>query len=216
MAPPCVHDGGHSAAGRYLHGAGRLRFVLVCDACGAERGDVDSLAYRPNPRPYANHPAQLVARTLGIESERAGRVRMAALLCDIGSARIPDGVLAKSGPLTPEDWDAVRRHPEHSAAMLAGPGYDDLRPWILAHHERPDGRGYPAALPASDIPLEAAIVSVATAWESMTDDRPHRPALTPVLASHELVRGAGTQFDPAVVDAALSALAPSVPARVAA
>ena len=110
-------------------------------------------------------------------------MRLAALLCDIGSARIPDGVLAKSGPLTPEDWDAVRRHPEHSAAMLGGPGYDDLRPWILAHHERPDGRGYPSALPASDIPLEAAIVSVATAWEAMTDDRPHRPALTPLLAS---------------------------------
>ncbi len=216
MAPPCVHDGGHSAVGRYLRGPGRLRFVLVCDACGAERGEVDSLAYRPNPRPYANHPAELVARALGVEPARAGRIRLAALLCDIGSARLPDGVLAKSGPLTPEEWDAVRRHPEHSAAMLGGPGYDDLRPWILAHHERPDGRGYPAALPASDIPLEAAIVSVATAWEAMTDDRPHRPALTPLLASRELVRSAGTQFDPAVVDAAVSALAPPVVGRAAA
>ena len=149
MTPSCAHDGGHSAVGRYLRGAGRLRFLLVCDACGAERGDVDSVAYRPNPRPYANHPAERIARALGIERLRAGRVRL-------------------------------------------------------------------AALPASDIPLEAAIVSVATAWESMTDDRPHRPALTPLLASRELVRGAGTQFDPAVVDAALSALAPSVPARVAA
>jgi HD-GYP domain-containing protein (c-di-GMP phosphodiesterase class II) len=202
--------------GRHLRDAGRLRFVLVCDACGAERGDVDSLVYRPHPRPYANHPAELVARALGIEPGRAARVRLAALLCDIGTARIPEGVLAKPGSLSPEDWDAVRRHPEHSAAMLGGPGYDDLRPWILAHHERPDGRGYPAALPASDIPLEAAVVSVATAWEAMTDERPHRPALTPLLASRELVRGAGTQFDPAVVDAALSALAPSVPARAAA
>ncbi len=216
MAPPCVHDGGHSAVARYLRGPGRLRFVLVCDACGAERGDVDSLAYRPNPRPYANHPAELVARALGVEPARAGRIRLAALLCDIGSARLPDGVLAKSGPLTPEEWDAVRRHPEHSAAMLGGPGYDDLRPWILAHHERPDGRGYPAALPASDIPLEAAIVSVATAWEAMTDDRPHRPALTPLFACQELMNGSGTQFDPAVVDAAVSALALPVVGRAAA
>jgi HD-GYP domain-containing protein (c-di-GMP phosphodiesterase class II) len=216
MAQPCVHDGGHSAVGRYLRGAGRLRFLLVCDACGAERGDVETLAYRPHPRPYSNHPAERVARALGIEPRRAGRVRLAALLCDIGSARIPEGVLAKPGPLTPEDWEAVQRHPEYSAAMLGGSGYDDLRPWILAHHERPDGRGYPAALPASDIPLEAAVVSVATSWEAMTDDRPHRPALTPLLASRELMRGSGTQFDPTVVDAALAVLAPTVAPRAAA
>jgi HD-GYP domain-containing protein (c-di-GMP phosphodiesterase class II) len=216
MTTPCLHDGGHSAVGRYLRGAGRLRFVLICDGCGAERGDVDSLAYRPHPRPYANHPAERVARALGIEPHRAGRVRLAALLCDIGSARVPDGVLDKSGPLTPEDWDNVQRHPEHSAAMLGGPGYDDLRPWILAHHERPDGRGYPSSMAASDIPIEAAVVSVATAWEAMTDDRPHRHALSPALASHELARGAGTQFDPAVVDAALSVLAPAAASRAAA
>jgi HD-GYP domain-containing protein (c-di-GMP phosphodiesterase class II) len=100
--------------------------------------------------------------------------------------------------------------------MLGGPGYDDLRPWILAHHERPDGRGYPSSMPASDIPIEAAVVSVATAWEAMTDERPHRPALSPALASHELARGAGTQFDPTVVDAALSVLAPAAAPRAAA
>jgi HD-GYP domain-containing protein (c-di-GMP phosphodiesterase class II) len=216
MTTLCVHDGGHSAVGRYLRGAGRLRFLLVCDGCGAERGDVDSLAYRPRPRPYANHPAERVARAIGIERHRAGRIRLAALLCDIGSARIPDGVLDKSGPLTPEEWDTVQRHPQHSAAMLGGPGYDDLRPWILAHHERPDGRGYPSSMPAADIPIEAAVVSVATAWEAMTDERPHRPALSPALASHELARGAGTQFDPTVVDAALSVLAPAVAPRAAA
>ncbi len=91
MAPPCVHDGGHSAVGRYLRGPGRLRFVLVCDACGAERGDVDSLAYRPNPRPYANHPAELVARALGVEPARAGRIRLAALLCDIDAGGVGRG-----------------------------------------------------------------------------------------------------------------------------
>ena len=213
MASSCAHAGGHSAVSRYLPGAGRLRFLLVCDACGAERGDVDSLAYRPHPRPYANHPAERIALAVGIEPDRAMRVRLAALLCDIGSARIPEGVLDKPGPLAPEEWDAVRRHPIHSAAMLGGSGYDDLRPWILAHHERPDGRGYPAALPASDIPLEAAVVSVATAWEAMTADRPHRPAMPQLLAVRELVRGAGTQFDPDVVDAALRVLAPTLPVR---
>ncbi len=215
MAPLCAHDGGHSAVGRYMPGAGRLRFLLVCDACGAERGDVDSLAYRPRPRPYANHPAERIARALELEPGRAGRVRLAALLCDIGTARIPPGVLEKPGPLTADEWDAVRRHPEYSAAMLSGPGYDDLRPWIVAHHERPDGRGYPGGLTGPDIPPEASVVSVATAWEAMTDDRPHRPALTPLLASRVLVLGAGTQFDPIVVDAALSVL-PTVVGRAAA
>ena len=143
-------------------------------------------------------------------------MRLAALLCDIGAARIPGEVLGKQGPLTDGEWEAVRRHPEYSAAMLAGPGYDDLRPWIVAHHERPDGRGYPLGLPASDIPVEAAIVSVATAWEAMADERPYRPPLTPLAASRELVRGAGTQFDPAVVDAAVSTLAPAFVGRAAA
>jgi HD-GYP domain-containing protein (c-di-GMP phosphodiesterase class II) len=212
----CKHDGGHSAVGRYLPAAGRLRFLLVCDACGAERGDVDSLAYRPRPRPYANHPAERIASALGFEPGRADRVRLAALVCDIGSARIPAGVLEKQGPLTTDEWDAVHRHPEHSAAMLSGAGFDDLRPWILAHHERPDGRGYPAGLQGSDIPLEAAIVSVASAWEGMTSDRPHRSALTPLVASQELMHGAGTQFDPAVVDAAVYLLAPAVAGRAAA
>jgi HD-GYP domain-containing protein (c-di-GMP phosphodiesterase class II) len=212
----CTHDGGHSAVGRYMAAAGRLRFLLVCDACGAERGDVDSLAYRPRARPYANHPAERIASALGLEPGHADRLRLAALVCDIGCARIPPGVLEKRGPLTPAEWNAVRRHPEHSAAMLPGPGFDDLRPWILAHHERPDGRGYPAGLTSSEIPLEAAIVSVASAWEGMTTDRPHRSALTPLVATQELVRGAGTQFHPAVVDVAVSLLAPAEVGRAAA
>ena len=212
----CAHAGGHSAVGRYLHEAGRLRFVLVCDGCGAERGDVDSVAYRPQARPFANHPAALVARALGLDPHIVERVRLAALLCDIGAARIPPGVLEKPGPLTAAEWDAVRCHPEHSAVMLRGPGYADVRPWILAHHERPDGRGYPAGLPGPLIPLEASVISVATAWEGMTSDRPHRRALTPLAACHELVRGAGTQFDAAVVDAALGVLAPAAVARAAA
>jgi HD-GYP domain-containing protein (c-di-GMP phosphodiesterase class II) len=216
MQAPCAHAGGHSAVGRYLAAAGELQFVLVCDACGAERGDVDSVAYRPRPRPYANHPAELLARALGLDAHVAGRVRLAALLCDIGAARIPAGVLDQPGPLSDADWEAVRRHPEHSAAMLAGPGYADVRPWILAHHERPDGRGYPSGVPGALIPLEASVISVATAWEGMTSDRPHRRALNSVTACRELVYAAGEQFDPTVVDAALGVLAPAVAARAAA
>jgi HD-GYP domain-containing protein (c-di-GMP phosphodiesterase class II) len=213
---PCTHAGGHSGVGRYLPEAGQLRFVLVCDGCGVERGHVDSFAYRPRPRPYANGPAELVARALGLDPHVVERVRLAALLCDIGGARIPPGLLEKPGPLTAAEWEAVRRHPEHSAAMLRGPGYADVRPWILAHHERPDGRGYPAGIAGPLIPLEASVISVATAWEGMTSDLPHRRALTPLAACHVLVRGAGTQFDAAVVDAALGVLAPAVVRRAAA
>ena len=174
MARSCAHEGGHSAVGRYIAGAGRLRFLLVCDACGAERGDVDTVAYRPRPRPFANHPAERIARELGLEPRRAERVRLAALLCDIGAARIPTGVLDKRGPLTADEWEAVRRHPEDSAAMLGGPGYDDLRPWIVAHHERPDGRGYPFGLPAREIPIEAADPSPAVRVGLTQSNEPRR------------------------------------------
>jgi len=216
MAPPCAHDGGHSAVGRYLPGPGQVRFVLVCDVCGAERGDVDSLAYRPHLRPYARQPAALIATALGLEPEHVERIRLAALLCDVGNASIPASVLEKPGPLTPEEWEAVRRHPEQGAAILTGRAFDDVRPWIVAHHERPDGSGYPAGLRGSEIPLEAAILSVAGAWEGMTGDRPYRSALTAKAAVRELVRGAGTQFDPNVVAAAVSALARPADGRAAA
>jgi len=211
----CGHEGGHSAVGRYAK-PGRLRFVLVCDACGAERGHVDTLSYRPAPRPFATHPAELIALELGIDAHTAARIRLAALVCDISLSNLPRELLEKPGPLDADEWAAVHTHPQSSAAMLAGDGFADVRPWILAHHERADGQGYPAAIRTEWSPLEARALAVGHAWEAMLADRPYRSALTLAEAALELRRGAGTQFDAEVVGAALHVLLPAPAKRVAA
>jgi HD-GYP domain-containing protein (c-di-GMP phosphodiesterase class II) len=106
----------------------------------------------------------------------------------------------------------MRRHPELGARILASKEMDDLRSWIVAHHERPDGTGYPLGLARDEIPLEASILAVADAYEAMTGDRPYRPALGHEKAREELSRNAGTQFDAQVVIALLRALKKQEPA----
>jgi HD-GYP domain-containing protein (c-di-GMP phosphodiesterase class II) len=133
-------------------------------------------------------------------------VRLAGVLHDIGKIGIADRVLTKPGPLDAGEWQEMYTHPEIGARLLSRPEFADLREWILAHHERPDGLGYPRALGADEIPLEARIVAVADAYEAMTADRVYRAALGVEAARAELEAGTGTQFDPDVVAALLRAL----------
>ena len=100
----------------------------------------------------------------------------------------------------------MRRHPEIGARILGGSGLDDIREWVLAHHERPDGGGYPRGLSDKEIPLEAKILAVGDAYEAMTADRVYRRSIGDSAARDELRAGAGTQFDPRVVLAFLRAL----------
>jgi HD-GYP domain-containing protein (c-di-GMP phosphodiesterase class II) len=93
--------------------------------------------------------------------------------------------------------------------MLGGPGLQDVRAWVAAHHERPDGRGYPHGLHGDQIPLEAAILAVADAYEATTADRPYRRSIGAPAARAELRRHAATQFDARVADAFLAWLAGS-------
>ena len=149
---------------------------------------------------------ELMARELGLEDERIQRVRLAGILHDIGKIGVPDSILRKPGPLTDEERAHMRRHPELGARILSAREMDDVREWILAHHERPDGRGYPKGLGGNEIPLEASILAVADAYEAMTADRVYRPALGPSVAREELLKSAGSQFDSRVVEALLRAL----------
>jgi HD-GYP domain-containing protein (c-di-GMP phosphodiesterase class II) len=147
-----------------------------------------------------------MARELGFDEERVERIRLAGVLHDIGKIGISDRVLSKPGPLDAEEWQEMYTHPEIGARLLARPEFEDLRTWILAHHERPDGLGYPRALGADEIPLEAGILAVADAYEAMIADRVYRPALGEESARAELLAGSGTQFDARVVEGFLRAL----------
>jgi HD-GYP domain-containing protein (c-di-GMP phosphodiesterase class II) len=137
---------------------------------------------------------------------RAERLRAAGVLHDIGKLGISDKVLQKPHGLDVGEREEIRRHPEIGARILAHPQLDAVREWVLRHHERPDGGGYPGGLAGEAIPLEARILSVADAYEAMTADRPYRRALRAEEARAEIVRARGTQFDARVVDAFLAVL----------
>jgi diguanylate cyclase (GGDEF)-like protein/putative nucleotidyltransferase with HDIG domain len=158
--------------------------------------------------------AEAIAAALGLPPERVERVRLGGLLHDLGKIGVPDPILRKPGPLDDAEWAEMRKHPELGARILAGANLDDLSGWVLAHHERPDGRGYPAGLSGDEIPVEARILSVADSFEAMTSDRVYRRALPREVALEELRRHAGTQFDAAVVAAFLGCQAEiSVPSQ---
>lgn len=148
-----------------------------------------------------------VARRLGLEDDRVERIRLAGLLHDVGKLGVPDSILRKPGSLTDQEFAEMRKHPELGASMVAAAGMDDISSWVLAHHERPDGAGYPYRLGAAEIPLEARILAAADAYEAMTADRPYRQAPGHDYAVRELRSCAGTQFDRDVVRALLESFA---------
>ena len=221
-----------SAADRALHAAkalGRDRAVIyspeVTNVLGAMSGrrnveeqahvaTVLSLAEALDQRDSgtARHSqtvgryCEMMAKELGFDEDRVERVRLAGVLHDIGKIGVPDSILRKPGRLTTAEMDQMRRHPELGARVLSSSELDDVREWILAHHERPDGTGYPLGLTAEQIPIEASILSVGDAYEAMTSDRVYRAALTHEQAREELIRCSGTQFESTVVNALLRAL----------
>jgi HD-GYP domain-containing protein (c-di-GMP phosphodiesterase class II) len=172
--------------------------------------------YAPHGRRFIRDLAVMVARELELDQTKTARIRLAAMLCDVGREQIPREILNKRGPLTPQERAAVRRQPELSAT-LDYHGFGDIREWIASRRERPDGRGYPRGLAGEEIPLEARILGVVDAYAAMTSDRPHRAALDHGQATLELLDHAGTQFDAGIVDAFIRASAKRMPdTRVAA
>jgi HD-GYP domain-containing protein (c-di-GMP phosphodiesterase class II) len=150
--------------------------------------------------------ASLIAKELGFPDERAERIRLAGVLHDVGKLGVSRSVLQKPGPLSDVEWQIVHEHSEIGARLLDGSELADLSTWVLHHHERPDGRGYPHGLTSKEIPLESRIVGVADAYEAMTSDRAHKAAISAEEARVELIEHAGTQFDRRVVEALLRLL----------
>jgi diguanylate cyclase (GGDEF)-like protein/putative nucleotidyltransferase with HDIG domain len=150
--------------------------------------------------------AEAMAEELGLRHDDVQRIRLAGILHDVGKIGVRGSILAKPGPLTGSEMDEMRTHPEIGARIARNAGLTDIAVWIGAHHERPDGLGYPLGVGEREIPLEARILAVGDAFEAMTNDRAYRSAMTEAKAHDELRRNAGTQFDTRVVEAFLSLL----------
>jgi putative nucleotidyltransferase with HDIG domain len=148
-----------------------------------------------------------LARAMGVDEDQITHLRRGALLHDIGKMAIPDEILHKPGPLSPEEMAVMRRHPQYAYELLWPIAY--LRPALgipYCHHERWDGSGYPRGLRAEEIPLAARIFAVVDVWDALRSSRPYRPAWPEDRVRAYLREQAGRQFDPKVVEAFLRML----------
>jgi len=143
--------------------------------------------------------AELVALRLGWGEERLKSLRIGGRLHDIGKLAIPDAVLSKEGRLEADELAQIQEHPKVGATLILRiAALRDAIPYVLYHHERWDGTGYPSGKAGEEIPVEARVLAVADAFDAMTSDRPYRPALSHDEALAEVERCAGTQFDPKI------------------
>jgi diguanylate cyclase (GGDEF)-like protein/putative nucleotidyltransferase with HDIG domain len=157
--------------------------------------------------------AQLAVRLaarLGLSREELELTQLAASLHDVGKLALPEDLLRKPAPLSEPDWETLHQHAQIGFRMLESLGVDPVAEWVLHHHERWDGTGYPDRLAGTEIPVGARIIFVADAYDAMTSDRLYRARCSDAEAVAEIVRCAGTQFDPSVVEALSEELAPGV------
>ena len=160
--------------------------------------------------------AAMTARELGLGAEQAERISLAGELHDVGKVGVDEVILRKPSKLSEDEWTQIERHPQIGADLLVGANLDDVALWVLAHHERPDGRGYPHGSAAKQIPVEAKILAVADAYDAMRSDRVYKEGMGHKAAAEEILGQAGAQFDAEVAEAFLQALSRlGLPAGVA-
>jgi diguanylate cyclase (GGDEF)-like protein len=180
---------GPDRAARYRAAASLAKAVDARDAyTGSHSERVGELAAR-------------IAIRMGADAEQVELIRLAGSLHDLGKLAIPEEILRKPAPLTDAERMVLERHPQIGYRMLESLGVDPVAEWVLHHHERWDGAGYPDGVYGERIPLGARIIFVADAFDAMTSDRVYRRKLSVHDALAELQRCAGTQFDPDVVAA---------------
>jgi len=149
--------------------------------------------------------ADLIAVKLGWPEQKRAELKMGCTLHDIGKIGVPDAILNKPSPLSPEERQRMEVHPHLGAKILEGIDYlKPAIPYILYHHERFDGTGYPHGLSGEDIPIEGRLLAVVDTYDAIVSDRPYRRGASPEMAVAELTRFRGRQFDPAVVDILIS------------
>jgi diguanylate cyclase (GGDEF)-like protein len=181
-------------AARYRAAASLAKAVDARDAyTGSHSERVGELAAR-------------ISRRLGLDEAQVELTRLAASLHDLGKLAIPEEILRKPGTLNESECLVLQRHPQIGFRMLESLGVEPIAEWVLHHHERWDGGGYPDRLRGEEIPLGARIIFVADAYDAMTSERVYRRPLSPDEALEELERCSGSQFDPAIVEAFSDAL----------
>jgi diguanylate cyclase (GGDEF)-like protein/putative nucleotidyltransferase with HDIG domain len=151
--------------------------------------------------------AVALAEEVGLDRNKVQLIEVAALLHDIGKIGISDAVLRKTGKLTPAERAHIEEHPLLGEQILSSTRLVEILPWVVAHHERFDGTGYPRRLKGEAIPYEARILAVCDAYDAMTSDRPYRSALSKAAAVQEVDLNIGTQFDPALAEAFIGLVA---------
>ena len=160
--------------------------------------------------------AAMTARELGLGAEQTERISLAGELHDVGKVGVDEVILRKPSKLSEDEWTQIERHPQIGADLLVGANLDDVALWVLAHHERPDGKGYPHGSAAKEIPVEAKILAVADAYDAMRSDRVYKEGMGHEAAAEEILGQAGAQFDAEVAEAFLQALSRlGLPAGVA-
>jgi putative nucleotidyltransferase with HDIG domain len=167
----------------------------------------------PYTRGHSNQVAHLsvrIAKTMGFSNNSVQLIEYAGLLHDVGKIAVPEIILQKTTTLTHSERAIIKKHAVFSAKIIESMStLQPIRDWILHHHERWDGKGYPTGQQEKDIPLESRILAVCDSYSAMTGDRPYRQALSPEQAQYELRRVAGSQLDPEVVQVFLDHLASS-------
>ena len=176
-------------------------------AAAALAGAVDARdAYVGSHSQRVGEYAAAVAARMNLPPEEVELIRLAGKLHDLGKLAIPEEILRKRGTLTPREREVLERHPQIGENMLDPLGIEPVASWVLHHHERWDGDGYPANLAGERIPIGARIIFAADSFDAMTSERVYRPALSFDEAREELRRCSGTQFDPIVIVALLEEL----------
>jgi putative nucleotidyltransferase with HDIG domain len=212
----------HALSDAQAAGGGRLVTAAECDADGDDlverlhrRDAVEALAVAllERDRYTGEHSesvvdmASSVARSLGLQATQIEHVRQGALLHDIGKVGIPDAILNKPGPLTPEERLVMAEHPVIGERILRGiGGFAPVADIVRHEHESWDGTGYPDKLAGQDIPIGSRIILACDAYHAMTSDRPYRARMSHGDAFAELSRCAGRQFDPDVTQSLIGHL----------
>ncbi len=186
-----------------------LEHRVIERTTGLLDGLISALDYRDTETQWHSRRVALYSRRLaeqaGVTGEVLDTIEQGALLHDIGKIGVRDSILLKPGPLTPDEWVEMRRHPEFGFRMLAKMPYlHDAALIVLQHQERWDGKGYPQGLGGEDIVIGARIFCIADTLDAITSDRPYRKGRPLQVAKDEIKRCAGTQFDPTLAEAFLS------------